>query len=273
MENRLIILLIALVLLVGCTASENVSEQSKTAETSEEAFKETSDETSEEASAEISAETSDETSITDETDDPSESISEEERDDSDESCEKDESKAPVTEPNDSDLVLISDYIPDIKTDIRYATENNFTGKVIYESDKAYLRYGTVKKLMQVQDELKKMGYQLLIWDAFRPTEAQWKLWEICPDASYVSNPNNGYSSHSRGNTVDITILRSDGSGVEMPSGFDEFTKLADRDYSDVSEEAAQNSKMLEDIMKKHGFSGYINEWWHYSDTVRYDVVK
>lgn len=174
-------------------------------------------------------------------------------------------------PKDDEFVLIADYIPTIKTDIRYATVNNFTGEVIYESEAAYLRYGTVKKLASVQAELNSMGYSLLIWDAYRPPEAQWKLWEICPDANFVSDPNVKYSSHSRGNTVDITIVSPDGEELEMPSGFDEFGTTADRDYSDVSETAAKNSEMLEELMEKNGFKGYSKEWWHYADTNEYPV--
>lgn len=207
--------------------------------------------------------------------DSSETASESSEDASDSSEETIESSDTEVkpEPSDDELVLISEHIKGIKTDIRYATENNFTGKVIYDSAEAYLRYGTVKKLAAVQAELNELGYELLIWDAYRPTGAQWKLWEICPDGNFVSDPNKGYSSHSRGNTVDITVVRLDGTAVEMPSGFDEFTALADRDYSDVSAEAGNNAKMLEEIMKRNGFSGYRKEWWHYSDTVRYDVAE
>ena len=176
------------------------------------------------------------------------------------------------EPADSDMVLILDYIPDMIIDLKYATTDNFTGQVIYENEDAYLRYGTIKKLMQVQIELKKKGYKLVLWDGYRPVEAQFKLWDICPDSNYVSNPNNGFSKHSRGNTVDVTIVTLDGQAVEMPTGFDDFTKEADRDYSDVSAQAAANSQMLEDIMTQAGFKGYQGEWWHYSDSTEYPVI-
>jgi len=179
----------------------------------------------------------------------------------------------VVAPSDDDLVLILDYIPDMVIDLKYATTDNFTGQVIYENDAAYLRYGTVKKLMQVQEELKALGYKLVLWDGYRPVEAQFKLWEICPDSTYVANPNKGFSKHSRGNTVDITLVTLDGQPVEMPTGFDDFTRKADRDYSDVSEAAAKNSQMLEDIMIKVGFKGYSGEWWHYSDVTEYPVVE
>ena len=146
-------------------------------------------------------------------------------------------------PDDADLVSITDYVDGVVIDLRYATENNFTGQVIYESDTALLRYGTVKKLIEVQKELNRLGYGLLVWDGYRPTEAQQRLWEVCPDPSFVSDPSKGYSGHCRGNTVDVTLIYLDGREVEMPSGFDEFSALADRDYSDVSESAAENATL------------------------------
>ena len=106
-------------------------------------------------------------------------------------------------------------------------------------------------MILVQEELKQSGLYLKIWDGFRPPSAQFKLWDVCPDPTYVSNPNNGFSSHSRGNTVDITLVDADGTELVMPTGFDDFSKLADRDYSDCNEEAANNAMLLEKIKKKY----------------------
>lgn len=183
-----------------------------------------------------------------------------------------ETASTVPTPDDDDLVLISDYIPDAVIDLKYATTDNFTNQIIYDFKEPSLRYGTVKKLMNVQSELNKKGYTLLVWDAYRPTYAQQKLWDICPDPKYVSDPSKGYTNHCRGNTVDVSILRSDGTSVAMPSDFDEFSKLADKDYSDVSKTAAENSQLLESVMEKCGFKGYNGEWWHYVDTVSYPIV-
>lgn len=180
---------------------------------------------------------------------------------------------PWIEPSDQDFVRILDYIPDAVIDLRYATENNFTGQVIYDFNDPWLRYGTVKKLMKVQSTLAESGYRLKIWDAFRPTAAQFRLWEVCPDSTYVANPHNGFSSHSRGNTIDITMVYSNGTEVLMPTGFDDFSKLADRDFSDCIKEAAENAAYLEKIMAENGFSGYYGEWWHYSDTNSYPVEQ
>jgi D-alanyl-D-alanine dipeptidase len=176
-------------------------------------------------------------------------------------------------PNDDEIVKIIDYIPNIVIDLKYATTDNFTGKVIYDFTDAYLRYGTIRKLMNVQDKLNELGYTLVIWDAYRPVEAQWTLWNVYPDSTYVANPNTGYSSHNRGNTIDITIQKLDGESVEMPTGFDEFSKKANRDYSDVSKNARSNALLLENIMIECGFKPLKTEWWHYSDTIKYPVVN
>lgn len=177
------------------------------------------------------------------------------------------------EPEDDEYVIVKKYIPDIYVELRYATENNFTGVKIYDFTEAYLRYGTVKKLAQVQKELKQQGYSLKIWDAYRPFEAQQKLWEVYPDPNYVANPANGMRRHNLGGTVDITMVAADGSIIPMPSEFDDFSLKADRNYSDIdNEEAVNNVMILQNAMENNGFTGYQGEWWDYSDTVEYEAV-
>ena len=175
------------------------------------------------------------------------------------------------EPEDSDFVKVTDYIPTIQVDLAYAGTDNFTGQVIYDFTDAYLRYGTAQKLAAVQAALAEQGLGLLIWDAFRPAAAQFKLWEVCPDPTYVANPETGFSSHSRGNTVDVTLISLDGGAVEMPTGFDDFSPLADRDYSDAGPVPAANARVLEDAMAAAGFTPYFGEWWHFSDSDAYEV--
>ncbi len=174
---------------------------------------------------------------------------------------------------DDALVSVWQYLPNVDVDLKYASADNFTGQVIYDSEDPQLRFGTLQKLKAVQDQLGQAGFRLLIWDAYRPAEAQWKLWELCPDANFVSNPNKGFSNHSRGNTVDVTLVTLDSEPVEMPSGFDEFSALADRDYSDVSPTARSNAELLEQAMTAAGFRGYSKEWWHFSDTTDYPVIQ
>ena len=177
------------------------------------------------------------------------------------------------EPEDDEYVLVNKYIPDIYVELMYATDNNFTGVRIYDFTDAYLRYGTVKKLANVQKELKEQGYSLKIWDAYRPFEAQQKLWEVYPDPNYVANPANGMKKHNLGGTVDITMVAADGSVISMPTEFDDFSLKADRDYSDIEdEEAVKNVMILQNALENNGFTGYQGEWWDYSDTVEYEAV-
>lgn len=177
------------------------------------------------------------------------------------------------EPEDDEYVLVNKYIPDIYVELMYATDNNFTGVRIYGFTDAYLRYGTVKKLANVQKELKEQGYSLKIWDAYRPFEAQQKLWEVYPDPNYVANPANGMKKHNLGGTVDITMVAADGSVISMPTEFDDFSLKADRNYSDIEdEEAVKNVMILQNAMENNGFTGYQGEWWDYSDTVEYEAV-
>lgn len=177
----------------------------------------------------------------------------------------------LIKPKETDFVRVKEYIPDIVEDLRYSTEDNFTGQVIYDFEDVFLRYGTVMKLKAVSEELAAQGFGLKIWDGFRPVSAQFKLWEICPDPTYVANPNKGYSNHSRGFAVDVTLVDRQGREVEMPTGFDDFSGRADRDYSECTQIQRDNAMLLQSVMEKHGFTGYQGEWWHFNDTRQYDV--
>ena len=179
--------------------------------------------------------------------------------------------APVRslEPLEDELVCVKDHIPDIQVELRYATDNNFTGQVIYDFTDAWLRYGTVKKLIRVQESLAEKGYGLKIWDAYRPAAAQFVLWEVVPDPRYVGNPYAGYSFHSSGSALDVTLISLDGSPVEMPTDFDDFSSLGDRNYWDASLEAREHALVLENAMKVRGFTPYEGEWWHFTDERSY----
>ena len=177
-----------------------------------------------------------------------------------------------TAVRDLELVRVLSYIPDLQVDLKYATEDNYTHKVVYSFDEPYLRYGTVKKLAQAQAMLKQQGYELVLWDAFRPTEAQFVLFDAFPNGNFVANPyGGGHSSHTSGGTVDVALMK-DGELCEMPSGMDEFSALGDRNYSDVSAEAAANAKLLEQVMTSCDFTGYFGEWWHYTDNTGYNYA-
>lgn len=171
------------------------------------------------------------------------------------------------------LVPVLDYLPELLVELRYATENNFTGSVIYDSWEIFLRYGTVQKLMAAETEFHEMGLRLKLWDAFRPVSAQEKLWGHFPDARFVSHPLTGNRNHCRGNAVDVTLCDANGKELEMPSEFDDFSSQADRDFSDSTETAAKNAELLCKVMADHGFLAYNGEWWHFSDEINYPVAE
>ncbi len=192
-----------------------------------------------------------------------------------------ETTAPSTEPEptlpdleDEDFVRITDFVPNARQELRYATENNFTGQVIYGFSDAWVRFGTVKKLIRVAEALEELGLGLVIWDAYRPLYAQQRLWDACPDANFVSQPGTGRQNHCRGLAVDLTLYDlATGEMLEMPSGFDEFSALGDRDYSDCSETARENGLILENAMKNGGFQPYSGEWWHFNDSEDYPLEE
>lgn len=178
----------------------------------------------------------------------------------------------MTELENDSLVKIKDYIPDIFVDLKYSTENNFMKKKIYDFKEAYLRYGTLKKLKKAQERVKKEGFSLLVYDAFRPVRAQFVMWEFMPDDDFVADPTKGFSKHSRGMSIDVSLCTAEGKKVPMPGGFDEFA-TAKRDYSNCSPEVQKNMALIESAMKEAGFRAYVNEWWHYNDEDLYPVIE
>ncbi len=107
-----------------------------------------------------------------------------------------------------------------------------------------------------------IGHRLRIYDAFRPSEAQWALWNHTPDPDFLADPRRG-SPHSRGVAVDLTLLGADGQPVEMGTGFDAFTPLSHHGSLEIGAEAQRNRALLLGLMTAAGWDFYRNEWWHY----------
>jgi D-alanyl-D-alanine dipeptidase len=164
----------------------------------------------------------------------------------------------------SGFVDIAALNPHIRLDIRYATTNNFTHRRVYEVARCMLREGTARKLDAVQRDLERMGLGLKVFDCYRPLSVQRKFWAILPDERYVADPAQG-SRHNRGAAVDLTLVTSDGHELRMPTGFDDFTEKAHRDFQALPPEAIRNRTLLERVMKKRGFVPLPTEWWHFDD--------
>ena len=116
--------------------------------------------------------------------------------------------------------------------------------------------------MQAISAARALGLRFRIFDAFRPTEAQWILWNHTPDPDFLADPSRG-SPHSRGVAVDLTRIDGDGSALEMGTGFDDFTPQSHHGNFDVSTTAQRNRLVLLGLMTQTGWDFYRNEWWHY----------
>ena len=150
---------------------------------------------------------------------------------------------------------------DVDIDLRYASKNNFTGNKIYFSESCFLHKIAYEHLCKAVDIAKKIGFKIKIFDAYRPTYVQKKLWETLPDPSFIAPPKKG-SPHSRGVAIDLTLLKN-GREVDMGTEFDEFSKLSYHGSLDISKAAYHNRLILLGIMTDSGWDFYRNEWWHY----------
>ena len=184
----------------------------------------------------------------------------------------------------SDFVLLSDYVPGIVQEIRYYSTYNFVGDRIdgYEEPVAILSKEAARALKGVANEANAMGYRLKIFDAYRPARAvrYFVFWGI-EDLDLRMKPffypqlekqvlfQRGYiakeSSHSRGSTVDLTLLdMGTGKEVDMGSPFDLFDPISHPDCREVTDEQYDNRMLLQNLMVRAGFEPIDCEWWHFT---------
>lgn len=182
----------------------------------------------------------------------------------------------------SGFVPIYTVIDDVAYDIRYYSSNNFTGNKIngYKAPVAYMTKEGARALAIASEDLRKQGYRLLIWDSYRPQKA------VDNFVEWINNPNDegdksfypelkksdllagqyimAKSGHTRGSTVDLTLIKKDGSFVDMGGTFDLFSEISHPDYKKLTKKQKQNRKILHDAMIKAGFKGIDSEWWHFT---------
>lgn len=183
---------------------------------------------------------------------------------------------PLTDAKQASLTELFDGPNGLRLDIRYATANNFTGRVLYQSARAFLVGVAAQDLGKALALAGKDGFGLTIFDAYRPWSVTKQLWDATPPAkrSFVANPARG-SRHNRGCSVDIGLHRlSDGQLVPMPSAYDEFSDRAYRDFPGGSAQERQNRDRLTYYVESAGFFGIANEWWHFDhrDWAKYPVL-
>ncbi|MDB5193697.1 MAG: D-alanyl-D-alanine dipeptidase [Segetibacter sp.] len=172
-------------------------------------------------------------------------------------------KTEVCADTNKHMINLQLVIPNIITDWRYATLNNFTKKILYKHPEPFLRLPAAKALAAVQAELEKQGIGLKIFDAYRPYQVTKQMWEIVPDARYAANPAKG-SGHNRGAAVDVTLVDlKTRKELPMPTDFDDFSEKANHAYMQLDKTVLANRELLKSTMEKHGFLALDTEWWHY----------
>ncbi len=181
-------------------------------------------------------------------------------------------------------MLLAEYVPHIVQEIRYYSTYNFIGERIdgYEEPCALLTIEAARALKSVAAEMIVQGYRLKVFDAYRPVRAvkQFILWGIedqdvrmkpyfYPDLEKQELFSRGYiarrSSHSRGSTVDLTLLdMRTGKELDMGSPFDLFSEVSHPDYRGITGEQYANRMLLQRAMLRGGFTPIDCEWWHFT---------
>lgn len=164
-----------------------------------------------------------------------------------------------------DFVDLKNIDKTIVIDLRYASSNNVAHRPLYpHGTPALVRAGVAWRLVIVQEYLRKKGYGLKIWDAYRPQSTQEKLWQTTHNRSFVADPNEGRGSmHIRGAAVDATLVDAEGRDIPMPTDFDSFTPAALLEYKGQDPIVRGNLKLLQKAMAHGGFYGLRTEWWHF----------
>ncbi|MDO4727601.1 MAG: D-alanyl-D-alanine dipeptidase [Bacteroidota bacterium] len=179
---------------------------------------------------------------------------------------KDTIEAPKTSQKQkeyhSDFVNIKILINDVILDMKYATADNFLKQSVYDCQECFLRKATAEALHNAYLEFKALGYNIKIFDCYRPLSVQKKMWAILPHTNYVASPTRG-SKHNRGAAVDLTLVDAQGNELDMGTAFDYFGKESHHTYTNLPQEVLENRRLLKTIMDKHNFKSIYSEWWHY----------
>ena len=169
-----------------------------------------------------------------------------------------------TAPNVAELVNLA-VIPDLKFDLRYATDKNCFSAPLYEDSKAYLNKNAAEALERVAKKLSDYGFGLVIWDAYRPWKASKLAYEALPkeQKSLLPAPEKG-SPHNTGNAVDLSLYDlTTGEAIQMISDFDEPSPRQYAGFAGGTSLERWERDLLQQLMSIEGFTCSDMEWWHF----------
>ena len=183
----------------------------------------------------------------------------------------------------SQLIDAGTVVPGLVADIRYAGSHNFVGRPIdgYRAPRCLLTPPAANALAEVARDLASRGLVIKVFDCYRPTRAvaHFVRWardprdqtakaEFYPDVDKRTLFRDGYiasrSGHSRGSTVDLTLVRADRAELDMGTPFDFFSPRSWTAASSVTAEQHANRMRLAAAMQRRDFRGYSKEWWHFT---------
>ena len=182
------------------------------------------------------------------------------------------------------FIKLNDIDSTIIVDLKYNTKSNFTGKIVrgYKSNTAILSNEASNALINAQKDFKKLGFSLILFDAYRPQSAVDFFFEWSKDLKDTINKNSYYpninksqlfplgyiankSGHSRGSTVDVSLVDiSTMKQIDMGSIYDYFGIRSSTFYPNISDSQKNNRMILYDVMINNGFKNYSKEWWHFT---------
>lgn len=152
----------------------------------------------------------------------------------------------------TELVDLAVIFPDLEIELKYACADNITGKAIYQQARCLLHKDAITALAKSISIAQLSGLQLVIYDAYRPQQAQAMLWQACPDPQYVVDVTVG-SNHSRGTAIDLTLRDEHGNILDMGAGFDEMHERSHAYHPSVPPRRSAQSPVAE----------CDNDWWRF----------
>jgi len=185
------------------------------------------------------------------------------------------------------LVQVNAFNSKILAELKYATNDNFMHRILYDTLKAvYIQKAVALRLAKCQELLTSIdsNLHLLVYDGVRPLSVQWEMWRsldtipVSQRVKFVSNPRNG-SVHNYGAAVDITICNANGQPIDMGAEYDDMRQIAYPSLEaqflasgELTKAQLANRQLLRKVMGSQRFINIPSEWWHFNAFPR-AVVK